>query len=183
MTNITQADQQQAVFGGGCFWCTEATFDKLPGVLEVTSGYMGGEKTNPTYSEVSEGNTGHVEVVQVIFDPQKINYETLLEEYWHSIDPVDQGGQFCDRGSQYRTVIFTANEEQHKAAKLSMEETEKRLGKKVAVSIEPAKVFYAAEDYHQGFYKTNPGHYNGYKLACGRDQRLTEVWGKPPVKP
>ncbi len=167
-----------AVFAGGCFWCMEPPFDKLPGVVATTSGYTGGQKTNPTYREVSAGGTGHIEAVQVVYDPQKIGYEKLLEVFWRNVDPLDKSGQFCDRGSTYTTAIFYQNEEQKKFAEQSKAAIEKKLGKPVVTAIRPAATFYAAEDYHQDYYKKNPLRYKYYRYSCGRDQRLEQLWGR-----
>ena len=138
-----------AVFAGGCFWCMEPPYDALPGVVATTSGFTGGHKANPSYKEVSGGNTGHIEAVQIAYDPAKISYEKLLEVYWRNVDPLDGGGQFCDRGHEYTTAIFYQNEEQKKLAEQSKGSIEKQLGRPVATVIHPAAPFYAAEDYHQ----------------------------------
>jgi peptide-methionine (S)-S-oxide reductase len=167
-----------AIFAGGCFWCMVHPFDELPGVVSVTSGYTGGHKVNPTYEQVSAGDTGHVEAVQIVFDPKKIGYEKLLEVFWRNVDPLDQGGQFCDRGSTYTSAIFYQNEEQKKLAEQSKAAVEKKLGKTIVTTIRPAATFYAAEDYHQDYYKKNPLRYKYYRYSCGRDQRLEELWGK-----
>ena len=167
-----------AIFAGGCFWCMEPPFDKLPGVVATTSGYTGGQKMSPTYEQVSAGDTGHIEAVQVVFDPKKISYEKLLEVFWRNVDPLDKGGQFCDRGSTYTTAIFYANEEQKKLAEQSKTAIEKKLGKAVVTMIRPAVTFYAAEDYHQDYYQKNPLRYKYYRYSCGRDQRLEELWGR-----
>ena len=167
-----------AVFAGGCFWCMVHPFDELAGVVSVTSGYTGGHKVNPTYQEVSAGDTGHVEAVQIVFDPKQIGYEKLLEVFWRNVDPLDKGGQFCDRGSTYQSVIFYQNEEQKRLAEQSKTVIEKKLGKAVVTAIRPAATFYAAEDYHQDYYKKNPLRYKYYRYSCGRDQRLEQLWGK-----
>lgn len=167
-----------AVFAGGCFWCMEPPFDKLPGVVATTSGYTGGHKVNPTYEEVSAGDTGHVEAMQVTYDPKQISYKKLLDVFWINVDPLDKGGQFCDRGNTYTTAIFYQNEEQKKLAEQSKAEIEKKLGKSVVTAIRPASTFYAAEDYHQDYYKKNPLRYKYYRYSCGRDQRLEQLWGK-----
>jgi peptide-methionine (S)-S-oxide reductase len=156
----------------------EPPFDKLPGVVATTSGYTGGQKVNPTYEEVSAGDTGHVEAMQVTYDPKQVSYEKLLEVFWRNVDPLDKGGQFCDRGNTYTTAIFYANEEQKKLAEQSKTAIEKKLGKAVVTAIRPAATFYAAEDYHQDYYKKNPLRYKYYRYSCGRDQRLEELWGK-----
>ena len=167
-----------AVFAGGCFWCMVHPFDELPGVVSVTSGYTGGQKVNPTYEQVSAGDTGHVEAVQIIFDPKQIGYEKLLEVFWRNVDPLDKGGQFCDRGSTYTSAVFYQNDEQKKLAEQSKTAIEKKLGKPVVTTIRPAATFYAAEDYHQDYYRKNPLRYKYYRYSCGRDQRLEELWGK-----
>ena len=167
-----------AVFAGGCFWCMEPPFDKLPGVVATTSGYTGGQKINPTYQEVSAGDTGHIEAVQITYDPKQVSYEKLLEVFWRNVDPLDKGGQFCDRGSTYTTAIFYQSEEQKKLAEQSKATIEKKLGKAVVTTIRPAATFYAAEDYHQDYYKNNPLRYKYYRYSCGRDRRLEELWGR-----
>lgn len=170
---------ETATFAGGCFWCTESDFEKLPGVVKVVSGYTGGKKENPTYEEVSSGKTGHVEAIQVYYDPAKVTYEELLIWFWRHIDPTDAGGQFVDRGSQYRSVIFYHNEEQKRLAEKSKEELNKsgRFGKPIVTEIIPFTKFYAAEDYHQDYYKKNTLRYKYYRYASGRDQFLHKVWG------
>ena len=174
----TKTATATAVFAGGCFWCMVHPFDELPGVMSVTSGYTGGQKVNPTYEQVSAGDTGHVEAVQIIFDPKQIGYEKLLEVFWRNVDPLDKGGQFCDRGSTYTSAVFYQNDEQKKLAEQSKAAIEKKLGKPVVTAIRPAATFYAAEDYHQDYYKKNPLRYKYYRYSCGRDQRLEELWGK-----
>ena len=171
---------ETATFAGGCFWCTEADFEKVPGVVKAVSGYTGGHKENPTYKEVSSGTTGHVEAVQVYYDPAKITYEELLNWFWRHINPTDPGGQFVDRGSQYRSVIFYPNEEQKRLAEKSKEELNKsgKFDKPIVTEIIPFKKFYEAEDYHQDYYKKNPLRYKYYRYASGRDQFLDKVWGR-----
>jgi len=168
----------EAVFAGGCFWCTEADFEKVDGVIEVISGYTGGQVPNPTYHQVSEGGTGHVEAVKVIYDPSKITYELLLQEFWRHVDPTDTGGQFVDRGSQYRSVIFYANDQDRKLAEASKRELEAsgRFDKPIVTDILPLGPFYPAEDYHQDYYKKNPLRYRFYRNGSGRDQFLGNVW-------
>ncbi len=170
-----------ATFGSGCFWCTESDFDKVPGVLETISGFMGGHVKNPTYKQVSRGGTGHTEVVQIKFDPAKVSYEQLLEHYWRHVDPFDKTGQFCDRGDQYRPAIFTHSDEQARIAKASREAIDKsgNFKTKIVVEITPASTFTAAEEYHQDFYKKNPNHYWRYRLGCRRDLRIQQIWKKP----
>jgi peptide methionine sulfoxide reductase msrA/msrB len=169
-----------ATFAGGCFWCTEADFEKLPGVVKVISGYTGGEKENPSYEEVSSGTTGHVEAIQVYYDPSQITYEELLDYLWRHIDPTDPGGQFVDRGSQYRSVIFYHDEEQKRSAERSKEELNKsgRFDKPIVTEIIKFTKFYEAEEYHQDYYKKNPLRYKFYRYNSGRDQFLGKVWGK-----
>ncbi|BBM02116.1 peptide-methionine (S)-S-oxide reductase MsrA [Microbulbifer sp. GL-2] len=167
-----------AIFAGGCFWCMEPPYDKVNGVLETTSGYSGGHVKNPTYDQVSAGGTGHAEVVQVKYDANKVSYSELLNIFWHNVDPFDAGGQFCDRGDQYRAEIFYGSEEEKKLAEESKKKVEAELGKKVVTQINPAAKFYPAEAYHQDYYQRNPLRYKYYRYRCGRDQRLEEVWGK-----
>ncbi|SDU09343.1 peptide-methionine (S)-S-oxide reductase [Pseudomonas pohangensis] len=170
-----------AVFAGGCFWCTEADFDKIPGVLSTTSGYIGGHVENPTYEEVSYGATGHAEAVQVRYDPGKVTYAQLLEAFWPTIDPLTANAQFCDKGSQYRSAIFYGNAEEQRQAEASKAALEKsgRLPGPVVTEIVPATTFYPAEDYHQDYHSKNPLRYNYYRHGCGRDDRLEQLWGKP----
>lgn len=165
-----------ATFGGGCFWCMEGPFDKLDGVLSTTSGFSGGHVANPSYKQVVRGNTGHSEVVQVAYDPDKVSYETLLDVYWKNVDPFDKGGQFCDRGWAYRPVIFAHDEAQQQAAEKSRANL--KLSGTIAVPVEAYKGFYAAEDYHQDYYLKNPVRYKFYRYNCGRDNRLQKVWGE-----
>ena len=170
-----------ATFGGGCFWCMEPPFDKLDGVVSTTSGYTGGHKANPTYKEVSGGRTGHVEVVRIAFDPAKISYQELLEVFWRNVDPLTADGQFCDKGSQYRTAIFYHGEEQRRlaeASKQALEDSGRFDGRPIVTEITAASRFYPAEDYHQDYYKKNPLRYKYYRYACGRDDRLETLWGK-----
>lgn len=170
---------QRAIFAGGCFWCTESDFDKVPGVISTTSGFVGGKTENPTYEQVSYGNTGHAEAVEVVYDPAKVSYETLVEYYWRTVDPLDKDGQFCDRGSQYRPEIFVTTPEQKKIAEASKAAlvASKRFSKPIVVAVTDAGKFTAAEDYHQDFYKKNPIRYYTYRVGCGRDARLEAVWG------
>lgn len=174
------AEQAKAVFAGGCFWCMEEAFEKVEGVVSVTSGYMGGHKPNPTYEEVSAGNTGHAESVEVVYDPAKVGYQKLLDYFWKNVDPLTANAQFCDHGTQYRAVIFYGNEEEKRLAESSRQaiEQSKKLGGTIVTQLVMATKFYQAEDYHQDFYKKNPLRYKFYKLNCGRTQRLEQVWGK-----
>ncbi|WP_339522487.1 peptide-methionine (S)-S-oxide reductase MsrA [Pseudomonas sp. EA_35y_Pfl2_R111] len=169
-----------AIFAGGCFWCTESDFDKVPGVIETTSGYIGGHVDNPTYEQVSAGSSGHIEAVQVRFDPSKTSYAKLLEAFWPTIDPVTANAQFCDRGPQYRSAIFYSNAEEQQLAEASKVALDKsgRLPAPVVTEILAASTFYPAEDYHQDYYQRNPLRYNYYRNGCGRDQRLEQLWGK-----
>lgn len=171
-----QEKYEKAVFAGGCFWCIESDFEKLDGVITVESGYTGGHVKNPSYHDVSNGTTGHFEAVEVVYNPEKITYTTLLDYFWRHIDPLDGGGQFCDRGDQYRAGVFYTDEEQKKVIEASKAKVEKQLGKPVQTSIEKAAVFYKAEDYHQGYYEKNPIRYKYYRFSCGRDKRVKEVW-------
>jgi peptide-methionine (S)-S-oxide reductase len=170
---------ETATFAGGCFWCMEAPFDKLEGVISVTAGYSGGQLKNPTYEQVSAGGTGHAESVQIVFDPSRISFTKLLDVYWHNIDPTTKDRQFCDVGHQYRSAIFYHNEEQRRLAMQSKEALEKSKPFKEAVvtGIVPASEFYPAEEYHQHYYKKNPLRYTFYRGSCGRDRRLKELWG------
>jgi peptide-methionine (S)-S-oxide reductase len=174
-----RAERATAIFAGGCFWCEETAFEGLPGVLSVTSGFTGGQTKNPTYEQVSSGSTGHAESVEVAYDPSKIGYERLLEVFWHNVDPFDGGGQFCDRGTQYRSAIFYQGDAQRNVAEESKRKLEEdaRFKGKIATQIVPASTFYPAEEYHQDFYKKNPVQYNVYRLGCGRDARLKAIWG------
>ena len=170
-----------ATFAGGCFWCMEPPYDKLAGVISTTSGYMGGKTRNPTYEQVVSGSTGHAEVVQVEYDPEKVTYATLLEVFWRNIDPTQKNGQFCDQGSQYRTGIFYHDDEQKKLAEASKAALVKNKPFKgdIVTEVTAAPEFYRAEEYHQDFYKKNPQRYKLYRTGCGRDARLQALWGKP----
>ena len=174
----------KATFAGGCFWCMEPPFEKLPGVVRVTSGYTGGKKTAPSYGEVSSGRTEHVEAVRVEFDPSRISYEYLLKVFWRQIDPTDDGGQFADRGKQYRTAVFAHGPAQRKLAEASKRELAKSgvFEKPIVTEIRWAQPFYAAEDYHQDYYKKNPAHYKRYRVGSGREGFLKSVWGKRPLE-
>ena len=168
-----------ATFAGGCFWCTEADFDKVDGVLSTTSGYIGGKTANPTYDSVSAGNSGHAEAVQVTFDPSKVTYSKLLEYYWRTIDPTTKDRQFCDNGNPYRTAIFTHDEQQHAAAEASKKalSANKPFREPIVTEIVKATQFYPAEDYHQDYHTKNPVRYKFYRTNCGRDARLKQLWG------
>ena len=171
----------KATFAGGCFWCMEPPYDKLPGVLSTTSGYIGGKTKNPTYEQVTTGTTGHAEAVEVEYDPSKVTYAQLLDVFWRNIDPTQKNGQFCDHGSQYRTAIFYHGPEQQKLAEASKAALIKNKPFKgeIVTEIVPAGEFYRAEEYHQDFYKKNPTRYKFYRAGCGRDARLQQLWGKP----
>ena len=169
-----------AIFAGGCFWCVEADFDKVPGVLETISGYAGGKTKNPTYRSVTYGNTGHYEVVKIVYDPKKVTYDKLLYTFWRTVDPTDPGGQFCDRGDSYKTAVFAVTPEQKQKALATKAETGKILKKEIATKIADLKPedFYVAEAYHQNYYKRNPIRYKYYRTGCRRNARVKEVWGK-----
>ena len=177
----TIAEEQTAVFAGGCFWCTESDFEKLDGVISAASGYIGGHLKNPSYKQVSAGGTGHTEAVQVIFDDQKVSYSELVEYFWKTIDPTDAGGQFCDRGQQYRSEIFYQSEEQRSIAEASKNALAASglLKAEIATQLTPSSRFYPAEDYHQDYYLKNPVRYNYYRWGCGREKRLEALWGAP----
>jgi peptide-methionine (S)-S-oxide reductase len=178
----------RAIFAGGCFWCVEADFDKVPGVLATVSGYTGGTVPNPTYEQVSRKGTGHTEAVEITFDPARVSYAQLVEYFWRTIDPTVRDRQFCDVGSPYRTAIFALDEEQLRIARASLAALEKSRPFKdpVVTPVLPAVPFYVAEDYHQEYYRRNPVRYEYYRTACGRDARLRALWGeqagKFPVK-
>lgn len=174
------AATDRIVFAGGCFWCMEQPFDVLPGVISTTSGYIGGQKKNPTYKEVSSGSTGHTEAVEVVFDPSRVKLEKLVDVFWHNIDPTVADRQFCDGGSQYRPGIFYVNEAQKKAALESKAAIEKSkvLKAPIVAEITEATAFYPAEDYHQDYYLKNTVRYKFYRGGCGRDVRLKELWGE-----
>ena len=181
-SDVTAGDKtlQKATFAGGCFWCSETDFEKLPGVAKVISGYTGGQKENPSYAQVSSGDTGHVEAVQVYYDPSKISYEELLDAFWRHIDPTDSGGQFVDRGLQYRSAIFYHDEEQKQLAEKSKDALSKsgRFDRPIVTEINKFTKFYEAEDYHQDYYKKHSLKYSYYRYGSGRDQFLEKVWGK-----
>ena len=183
MSESKNAHTKTAVFAGGCFWCTESDFEKLPGVIDAISGYTGGKEVNPTYEEVSAHQTGHVEAVKVIYDPAKLSYNQLLEWFWHHVDPTDAGGQFVDRGSQYRSVIFYADEEQQREAEASKQKlaASGKFKKPIVTQILPLGPFYPAEEYHQDYYKKNPLRYRYYRWGSGRDQFLDKTWGEDAV--
>jgi peptide-methionine (S)-S-oxide reductase len=167
-----------ATFAGGCFWCMEEAFDHVQGVVSTTSGYTGGHVEDPSYEQVSAGGSGHIESVQVIFDPKVVSYARLLRAFWHNVDPTDDGGQFCDRGSQYRSAIFVRNARQRELAETSKQEIESTRRLSIVTGILPATTFWPAEEYHQNYYEENPVRYRFYKFNCGRKARLEEIWGE-----
>jgi methionine-S-sulfoxide reductase len=175
-TKAISQELDKAYFAGGCFWCMEESFEKTEGVIEVISGYSGGKTSNPTYEEVTYGNTGHFETVEVIFDKSKTNYKTLLEVFWINIDPFDAQGQFCDKGYSYRSVAFYQNENQKKLIDNSILSIEKKFNQEVVTYVKEFKQFYKAEDNHQNYYNENFINYLLYKNACGRDNRLNKIW-------
>lgn len=166
-----------AVFAGGCFWCTEADFEKVPGVVSAVSGYTGGTLKAPTYEQVSSGGTGHYEAVKVTYDPARVSYEQLADYFFRTVDPTDAGGQFCDRGDSYRTAIFVDGAEQRQVAEAEKAEADAALSDDIVTPILPAAPFYEAEAYHQDYYKKNSLKYRFYRTRCGRDARLKELWG------
>jgi peptide-methionine (S)-S-oxide reductase len=174
LVSFHSASADTALFAGGCFWCMEVPFDSLMGVISAKSGYTGGLKVNPTYEEVSSGTTGHREAVEVTYNPKIVTYAQLLKVFWENIDPIDKDGQFCDKGEQYTSAVFTNNEAEKKAFELSKP---KGLGI-IATKLLPAGAFYPAEEYHQDYSKKNPIRYKFYRYKCGRDKRLKEIWGK-----
>jgi len=170
--------EDTAIFAGGCFWCMEKPFDKIEGVISTTSGYTSGNVKNPSYEDVSSGRTGHVEAIKIIYNPYKVDYKTLLNIFWHNIDPLDSKGQFCDKGAQYSSMIFYKNEDEKKAAENSLKSVERELNANIATKIIKISEFYKAEEYHQDYYLKNPIRYKFYRHGCGRDKRLKELWGK-----
>lgn len=174
------AEQGVAIFAGGCFWCTESDFDKVPGVLSTTSGYIGGELERPSYEQVSRGGTGHLEAVKVVFDPEQTDYSRLLAAFWPTVDPLDAGGQFCDRGYHYRSAIFYLDDNQKKLAQASQAAlaASGKLDGDIVTLVLPAGIFWPAEEYHQDYAKRNPLRYSYYRSRCGRDQRLEKIWKK-----
>jgi peptide-methionine (S)-S-oxide reductase len=167
-----------AVFAGGCFWCVEADFDKVEGVIETTSGYTGGTVDNPSYKQVTRGDTGHYEAVKVTYDPSKVSYDELADYFIHHIDPTDAKGQFCDKGPSYRSAIFVSGQGERQSAEAVLKVAKKQLGQDVATAILPAGSFWPAEDYHQDYYIRSAVKYDFYRTACGRDDRVKEIWGK-----
>ena len=178
---VEAAEPAKAYFAGGCFWCMEEAFEKMDGVIAVVSGYMGGTVANPTYEQVSAGQTGHTESVEVSYDPAKVSYQKLLEAFWHNVDPVTPNAQFCDHGSQYRAAVFYGTDEEKRLSEESKRaiEQSKRFSEPIVTQLGKVSTFYTAEEYHQDFYKKNPIRYKYYKFSCGRAQRLEALWGKP----
>ncbi|MEQ1438404.1 peptide-methionine (S)-S-oxide reductase MsrA [Fontimonas sp. SYSU GA230001] len=183
LSTAARAAESVATFAGGCFWCTESDFEKVPGVISVVSGYTGGRVEHPSYQQVSAGGTGHAEAVEVRFDPALVSYEQLLDIYWHSVDPYTPAAQFCDHGSQYRTAIFVHDDAQRRAAERSRDALQKQFPDRgpIVTEIVAATRFWPAEDYHQDYYRKNPVRYRYYRWSCGRDQRLDELWN--PTRP
>jgi len=184
-TGPAPAGLAKATFAGGCFWCVESDFDKVPGVVSTTSGYTGGKVANPSYEQVSAKGTGHAEAVEVVYDPKRVSYEQLVGYFWHTIDPTTKDSQFCDHGSPYRTAIFVHDAQQLAAARASLATLEKTKPFKepIVTEIALAGPFYAAEEYHQDYYKKNPLRYKYYRTTCGRDARVQQLWGALPVPP
>jgi peptide-methionine (S)-S-oxide reductase len=176
---VPTESERVAIFAGGCFWSMQKAFDGVPGVASVTAGYAGGKRADPNYEQVVTGNTGHAESVQVIYDPVRISYERLLDIYWHNIDPTTVDRAFCDRGPQYRSIIFYGDSAQRRAAESSKQALDRshRFASPVVTAIQPATRFYPAEEYHQHFYKKNPERYRAYVIGCGREERIKELWG------
>ena len=177
-TQVYSQEINKAYFAGGCFWCMEESFEKTEGVIEVISGYSGGKTSNPTYEDVTYGNTGHFETVEVIYDKSKTNYKTLLNVFWINIDPFDSAGQFCDKGYSYRSVVFYKNDNQKKLIEQSIKKIENDMNKKVVTYIRNFEKFYKAEDKHQDYYNEYFINYLIYKKACGREDRLNKIWNK-----
>ncbi len=184
-TGPAPAGLAKAIFAGGCFWCVESDFDKVAGVVSTISGYTGGKVANPSYEQVSSKSTGHAEAVEVVFDPKRVSYEQLLEYFWRTIDPTTKDRQFCDGGTPYRTAIYVQDAQQLALAKASLARLEKNKPFKepIVTEIVLAGPFYAAEDYHQDYYKKNPVRYKYYRTSCGRDARIEQLWGSLPVVP
>lgn len=180
ISTAAEDDHRVATFAGGCFWCVESDFDRVPGVVRTISGYIGGAQKDATYERITSGGTGHREAVQIFYDPKKITYAMLLEIFWRSVDPTDGGGQFCDRGMSYTTAIFANSPEQKRMAEDSKRSLQQSgvLGRDIVTPVEVAGPFYPAEDYHQDYYRKNPMRYSLYRYGCGRDNRVKELWGK-----
>jgi peptide-methionine (S)-S-oxide reductase len=180
---VPTAGQQVATFAGGCFWSMQKAFDGVTGIVSTTAGYSGGTKADPSYENVETGNTGHAESVQLIYDPARISYERVLDIYWHHIDPLTPNAAFCDHGPQYRSIIFYGDAEQQRLAESSKRALDQshRFRTPIVTAIQPATKFYPAEEYHQMFYKKNPARYAAYRIGCGRDERIRELWGESRV--
>ena len=176
-TPSARAGLQKATFAGGCFWCVEADFDKLPGVVSTTSGYIGGRSSNPTYEQVSRGGTGHAEAVEIMFDPAIVTYDQMLDHFWRNVDPFVANRQFCDVGDQYRPEIFVHSDAQRAAAEASRQRVQSRFKQTVVVKVTNATMFYPAEAYHQDYHNTHAAQYRFYRWTCGRDARLKQIWG------
>ena len=166
-----------AIFAGGCFWCVESDFDKVPGVVSTTSGYIGGSADTANYKTVTGGDTGHYEAVKIVFDPKRVTYSKLLHVFWRSVDPTDPGGQFCDRGDSYKTGVFATSDSQLAQARASKKQAQEALGKTIVTPVRKAGSFFKAEGYHQDYYKRNPVRYKVYRYGCGRDARIKSLWG------
>jgi peptide-methionine (S)-S-oxide reductase len=175
--DLEDTNYKVSILAGGCFWCMEPPFERVDGVISVVSGYAGGHKKNPSYKDVTQGNTGHYEVVAITYDPDKVSYNTLLDIFWRNVDPFDHTGQFCDKGQQYKSAVFYDNEEEKKIAEKSKFEIESRFSKSIHTVVLPVSEFYQAEEYHQDYYKKNKFRYKFYRGGCGRDNRLEEIWG------
>jgi len=178
LTIPAHAEKRTAIFAGGCFWCVESDFDGVEGVVSTTSGYIGGSADTANYKAVSHGGTGHFEAVKIVYDSDKVTYGRLVDILWRTIDPTDAGGQFCDRGSSYKTGVFVANDSERKIAKASKDKAQEALGRKIVTPILDAGPFYDAEGYHQDYYKKNPVRYKIYRYGCGRDARIEALWGE-----
>ncbi len=178
--NAAENDLEVAIFAGGCFWCVESDFDNVAGVVRTVSGYTGGLLIDPTYEQVTAGGSGHFEAVQIYYDPKQVTYEALLDVFWRSVDPTDDGGQFCDRGPSYKTAVFATTPEQKRLAEESKRQLDESgiLGQPIVTPIETAGPFYPAEGYHQDYYKKNPIRYKLYRYGCGRDARVKQLWGE-----
>ena len=176
------ADLQRTILAGGCFWCVESDFDAVPGVKQTVSGYSGGTVDNPTYKQVVKGGTGHLEVVEITYDPAELSFQTLVETFLRSVDVTDDGGQFCDRGHSYTTAIFVTSDEEADIARTAIAEAEALLGQTIVTPVLDAKEFFPAESYHQNFYQKNPLRYSSYRRGCGRDARVQAVWGDQAIK-
>ena len=173
------AGQAEAIIAGGCFWCMEGPFDKIPGVLQTLSGYTGGPEAGATYKQVASAQTGHYEALRVVYDPVQVSFGQLLEVFWRNIDPTQSDGQFCDRGKQYRSAVFASDPKEIAAAEASRSAAAAKLGQPIVTQILPKATFWLAEEVHQDFYTKNPAHYLRYRMGCGRDRRLMELWGRP----